>query len=64
MKEAIGYVRVSSEEQAGSGLGLQAWRQLIVSSREMRGLRLSKVCEGACVSGVGCCRTAHPTPGP
>jgi hypothetical protein len=28
MKDAIGYIRVSSEEQADSGLGLAAQRQL------------------------------------
>jgi hypothetical protein len=32
MIEAIGYVRVSSEEQADSGLGLEAQRQRIAAS--------------------------------
>ena len=35
MKDAIGYVRVSSEEQAESGLGLEAQRQRIVAFCEM-----------------------------
>jgi DNA invertase Pin-like site-specific DNA recombinase len=50
MKEAIGYVRVSSEEQADSGLGLQAQRQRIIAFCEMKGLRLADVYEDAGVS--------------
>jgi DNA invertase Pin-like site-specific DNA recombinase len=51
MKDAIGYVRVSSEEQADSGLGLEAQRQRIVAFCEMKGLRLIEVYEDAGVSG-------------
>jgi site-specific DNA recombinase len=51
MKDAIGYVRVSSEEQAESGLGLEAQRQRIVAFCEMKGLRLAEVYEDAGVSG-------------
>jgi DNA invertase Pin-like site-specific DNA recombinase len=51
MNEAIGYVRVSSEEQADSGLGLQAQRQRIVAFCEMKGLRQAEVYKDAGVSG-------------
>jgi site-specific DNA recombinase len=51
MKEAIGYVRVSSEEQADSGLGLEAQRQRIVAFCELKGVRLVEVYEDAGVSG-------------
>jgi site-specific DNA recombinase len=51
MKEALGYVRVSSDEQADSGLGLQAQRQRIVAFCEVKGLRLADVYEDAGVSG-------------
>src|SRR5690349_8233435 len=51
MNEAIGYVRVSSEEQADSGLGLQAQRQRILAFCDMKGLRLADVYEDAGVSG-------------
>jgi DNA invertase Pin-like site-specific DNA recombinase len=36
MKDATGYVRVSSEEQADSGLGLDAQRQRIVAFCDMK----------------------------
>jgi hypothetical protein len=51
MKEAIGYARVSSEEQAESGLGLEAQRQRIIAFCDMKGLRLAEVYEDAGVSG-------------
>jgi site-specific DNA recombinase len=51
MREAIGYVRVSSEEQAESGLGLEAQRQQIIAFCNMKGLRLGEVYEDAGVSG-------------
>ena len=51
MTEAIGYVRVSSEEQAESGLGLEAQRQLIIAFCDMKELRLAEVYEDAGVSG-------------
>ncbi len=51
MKDAIGYVRVSSDEQAESGLGLEAQRQRIVAVCEMKELRLADVYEDAGVSG-------------
>jgi DNA invertase Pin-like site-specific DNA recombinase len=31
MEDALGYIRVSSEEQADSGLGLEAQRQRIAA---------------------------------
>jgi len=51
MKEAIGYVRVSSEEQAESGLGLEAQRQRIIAFCELKEIRLAEVYEDAGVSG-------------
>jgi hypothetical protein len=51
MKEAIGYVRVSSDVQAESGLGLEAQRQRIVAFCEVKELRLAEVYEDAGVSG-------------
>ena len=56
MKQAIGYVRVSSEEQAESGLGLEAQRQRIVAFCDMKGLR----CHGWGVTAV-CPRTMKLT---
>ena len=51
MKEAIGYVRVSSDEQAESGLGLEAQRQRIVAFCQVKELRLAEIYEDAGVSG-------------
>jgi site-specific DNA recombinase len=51
MKTAIGYVRVSSEEQADSGLGLEAQRQRIAAFCAMKGLELAQTFEDAAVSG-------------
>jgi site-specific DNA recombinase len=51
MNEAIGYVRVSSDEQADSGLGLQAQRQRILTFCALKTLRLADVYEDAGVSG-------------
>ena len=48
---AIGYIRVSSEEQADSGLGLAAQRQRIAAFCEMKRLTLTQVFEDAGVSG-------------
>jgi DNA invertase Pin-like site-specific DNA recombinase len=48
---AIGYIRVSSEEQADSGLGLEAQRQRIAAFCAMRGMTLAEVFEDAGVSG-------------
>ena len=39
MKAAIGYIRVSSEDQADSGLGLEAQRQRIRAYCESKGLQ-------------------------
>jgi DNA invertase Pin-like site-specific DNA recombinase len=49
-KDAISYIRVSSEEQADSGLGLAAQRQRIVAYCEMKGLRLTEVFEDPGIS--------------
>src|SRR5262245_23278853 len=43
MQEAISYIRVSSEEQADSGLGLEAQRQRIAAYCQMKGVRLAEV---------------------
>jgi DNA invertase Pin-like site-specific DNA recombinase len=40
MNDALGYIRVSSEEQADSGLGLEAQRQRIAAYCAMKELRL------------------------
>jgi DNA invertase Pin-like site-specific DNA recombinase len=49
--DAIGYVRVSTDEQADSQLGLEAQRSAIVSEAERRGWRLLEIVEDAGVSG-------------
>jgi DNA invertase Pin-like site-specific DNA recombinase len=51
MKTAIGYIRVSSEEQADSGLGLEAQRERIKAFCTLKGLELVEVFEDAGVSG-------------
>lgn len=51
MNKAIGYIRVSSEEQADSGLGLEAQRQRIETFCKMKGLELTEVFEDPAVSG-------------
>ena len=51
MSDAIGYVRVSSEEQADSGLGLEAQRQRIAAYCAMKGLHLVEVFEDLGISG-------------
>src|SRR5262249_2680224 len=50
MKDAISYIRVSSEEQADSGLGLEAQRQRIVAYCQMKGLHLAEVFEDPGIS--------------
>jgi DNA invertase Pin-like site-specific DNA recombinase len=51
MNDAIGYVRVSTEEQADSGLGLEAQQQRIAAFCAMKGLRLIETFSDAGVSG-------------
>ena len=51
MSDALGYVRVSSEEQADSGLGLEAQRQRIAAYCAMKGLHLVEVFEDPGISG-------------
>ena len=51
MKMAIGYIRVSTEEQTDSGLGLEAQRQRIKAFCDLRGLTLVQIYEDAGVSG-------------
>jgi DNA invertase Pin-like site-specific DNA recombinase len=50
MKDAISYIRVSSEEQADSGLGLEAQRQRITAYCAMKGLHLAEVFEDPAIS--------------
>ena len=51
MVEALGYVRVSSEEQADSGLGLEAQRQRIAAYCNMKRLHLAEIFEDPGISG-------------
>lgn len=43
----IGYIRVSTDEQADSGAGLEAQRQVIVAECERRGWELAEIVEDA-----------------
>ena len=52
MRSAIAYIRVSSEEQADSGLGLDAQRERIEAYCKMKEVRLAQVFEDAGVSGA------------
>lgn len=47
----VGYIRVSTEEQVESGLGLEAQRRAIMSAAETRGWQLLRICEDAGASG-------------
>lgn len=47
----VGYIRVSTAEQADSGLGLSAQRQAIKAECERRGWKLLKVCVDEGLSG-------------
>jgi hypothetical protein len=51
MEDAISYTRVSSDEQADSGLGLEAQRQRIAAYCDLKGLRLVEVFEDPGISG-------------
>jgi DNA invertase Pin-like site-specific DNA recombinase len=51
MRDAIGYIRVSSEEQVDSGLGLEAQRQRITAYCQLKELHLAYVFEDAGISG-------------
>lgn len=51
MSKAIGYIRCSTDEQADSGLGMEAQRRRIEGYCLMRGLELVGVLEDAGVSG-------------
>jgi site-specific DNA recombinase len=48
---AIGYVRVSTEEQGRSGLGLESQRRAIRQAAKERGWKLVAICEDSGVSG-------------
>ena len=52
MRTAYGYIRVSSEDQADSGLGLEAQRQRIRAYCELKGLRLAEILEDPGISGA------------
>jgi hypothetical protein len=45
MRIALGYVRVSTDEQAERGLGLEAQRQRVRAYCEMKGLHLTTIFE-------------------
>jgi DNA invertase Pin-like site-specific DNA recombinase len=47
----VGYVRVSTDEQTNSGLGLEAQRAAIVAECDRRNWQLSRVFEDAGASG-------------
>jgi DNA invertase Pin-like site-specific DNA recombinase len=49
--KVVGYVRVSTGEQADSGAGLEAQRQALQAEAERRGLQLVHVFEDAAASG-------------
>jgi site-specific DNA recombinase len=51
MRPAYGYIRVSSDEQADSGLGLEAQRQRIRAYCEAKGLQLTTLFEDPAISG-------------
>ena len=51
MKDAISYIRVSSEEQTDSGLGLEAQRQRVAAYCTMKGLHLAETFEDHGISG-------------
>jgi DNA invertase Pin-like site-specific DNA recombinase len=51
MRDAISYIRVSSDEQADSGLGLEAQRQRLTAYCDLKGLRLTEVFEDPGISG-------------
>jgi site-specific DNA recombinase len=51
MRNALGYVRVSTDVQAERGLGLEAQRQRIRAYCEMKGLRLTAIFEDPGLSG-------------
>lgn len=51
MTEVVGYVRVSTEEQADSGAGLSAQRRAILDEAERRGWHVVEVIEDAGYSG-------------
>jgi DNA invertase Pin-like site-specific DNA recombinase len=51
MSDALGYIRVSSEEQADSDLGLEAQRQRVAAYCAMKGLRLAEFFADPGISG-------------
>jgi site-specific DNA recombinase len=51
MRTALGYVRVSTDEQAERGLGLEAQRQRVLAYCEMKGLHLATIFEDPGLSG-------------
>jgi site-specific DNA recombinase len=51
MRTALGFVRVSTDEQAERGLGLEAQRQRIRTYCEMKGLNLTTIFEDPGLSG-------------
>ena len=56
----VGYVRVSSAEQASSGLGLEGQRTAITGEAQRRGWELVAIYEDAAASG----KSTNGRPGP
>lgn len=52
MNKAIGYIRVSTQEQKRSGLGLEAQKRQISEFAQLNGLQLVDVCQDAGISGT------------
>lgn len=50
-KRVIGYIRVSTDDQAGSGAGLEAQRRAIMAECERNGWELLRIAEDAGISG-------------
>ena len=61
MKQAIGYIRVSTEKQANEGVSLEAQEAKIVTWCKANGYELVKVYVDAGISGAGIPEEGHGT---